>query len=517
LPYGIVGGKLFSGFYHGQVTAELAQCILKGEKVQDIPVLIEPQTQYMFNYEQIQRFGIDTSSLPEGSIIINKPYSFYKENKILIWCVIVFIFIQMVIIIILMMNITKRKKAEEELNVSLQHERFWADIVRNASVGVAIGYPDGHFGMCNIAYQKITGYSEKELQTIDWNKTLTPPEWEESETAKLQELHRTKKSVQYEKEYIRKDGSRVPVELLVHSWFDSDGNVECYFTFVIDISDRKQAEDELIKHREHLEEIVKERTAKLGKSQKSLALLLEDVNESRVELDISNKKLETANKELEAFSYSVSHDLRAPLRAIAGFSQIVLEDYQDKLDKEGEEYLNIIHDNTNLMGNLIDDLLRFSRLGRQKTVSSQIKLKAMIKEVFTEQQKLFPGRKIEFNLQKIPNIHGDRAMIRQVITNLISNALKYTEPRKKTQIEFGCQQKKNEMICYIKDNGVGFDMKYKDKLFKVFQRLHSADEFEGTGVGLALIKLIINKHGGTVWAEGKVNKGATFYFSLPSA
>lgn len=163
-------------------------------------------------------------------------------------------------------DITERKKAEEELSEILQRERFWADIIRNASVGVAIGYPDGHLGTCNAAYQKITGYSEKELQTIDWNKILTPPEWEESETAKLQELHRTKKSIQYGKEYIRKNGSRVPVELLVHPRFDSDGNVECYFTFVIDITDRKQAEEELKKHRDHLEDMVQKRTAELQKT-----------------------------------------------------------------------------------------------------------------------------------------------------------------------------------------------------------------------------------------------------------
>ena len=158
-------------------------------------------------------------------------------------------------------DITERKQAEEELTESLQSERFWADIVRNASVGVAISYPDGHLGMSNVAYKKITGYSEKELQTTDWNKILTPPEWEESETAKLQELHRTKKFVKYEKEYIRKDGSRVPVELLVHPRFDSDGNIECYFAFVIDITERKQAENEVISTKARLEHLIAKSSA----------------------------------------------------------------------------------------------------------------------------------------------------------------------------------------------------------------------------------------------------------------
>jgi len=521
LPYGIVGGKLLGGFYHGQVVAEMAQRILRGGKALDIPVLTEPQTQYMFNYEQMQRFGINTSDLPEGSIIINKPSSFYEENKILIWSVIAFVVLQMLIIISLVMNITKRKKAEEGLTESLQRERFWADIVRNASVGVATGYSDGRLGMCNVAYQKITGYSEKELQTIDWNKILTPPEWEESETDKLQELHRMKKSVQYEKEYIRKDGSRVPVEFLVYPRFDSNGNVERYFAFVIDITERKKTEEELQKYREHLEELVNERTVeleektkKIEESQQALTCLMEDVNESRVELDVLNKQLQAANKELEAFAYSVSHDLRAPLRNIDGFSQILLEDYSDILDKQGQHYLRRVRAGTQNMGQLIDDILSLSRSGRHTMDKKTINMESIVREAYNSLENELKDRKIDFVVHECPRALADPHLVKIVFTNLLTNALKFTRIREHAKIEIGSMPEDGHTVFFIKDNGAGFDMKYADKLFVPFQRLHRAEEFEGSGIGLAIVQRIIHRHGGRIWAESEINVGTTFYFTL---
>jgi light-regulated signal transduction histidine kinase (bacteriophytochrome) len=226
-------------------------------------------------------------------------------------------------------------------------------------------------------------------------------------------------------------------------------------------------------------------------------------------------QLEAANKELEAFSYSVSHDLRAPLRAIDGFSRVILEDYFDKLDDEGKRVIHIIRGNTQKMGQLIDDLLVFSRLGRQEIKVSDVDIENLATGVLKELNDIVPERKIQFDVRKLPSAHGDKAMIRQVFANLLSNAIKFTRPNENGMIEVGGSNDGDQNTYYVKDNGVGFDMQYENKLFGVFQRLHSTEEFEGTGVGLAIVQRIIHRHGGRVWAEGKVNEGATFYFTLP--
>jgi len=211
----------------------------------------------------------------------------------------------------------------------------------------------------------------------------------------------------------------------------------------------------------------------------------------------------------------VSHDLRTPLRAIDGFSRILLEDYSRKLDPECNRLLNIIRDNTHNMGQLIDNLLLFSRLGRTEMQFTEINLQELVKTVFNELKTTTEERNINLNIKKLPRVTGDRSMIRQVFVNLISNAVKFTEPKPRAMIEIGAQKKDDGFICYVKDNGVGFDMQYIDKLFGVFQRLHSAEEFEGTGVGLAIVQRIVQRHGGRVWADGEVNKGATISFMLP--
>lgn len=226
-------------------------------------------------------------------------------------------------------------------------------------------------------------------------------------------------------------------------------------------------------------------------------------------------QLEHANKELEAFSYSVSHDLRAPLRAIDGFSRILLEDHGSKLDGDAPRLLGVIRSNTQNMGRLIDDLLAFSRLGRKQIERSQIDMTEVARNVFAQLDPTSSEPASHFCLEALPSAQGDPAMVRQVFTNLISNALKYSRTNEQQRIQVGGYSQSGERVYYVKDNGVGFEMDYADKLFGVFQRLHSAEEFEGTGVGLAIVQRIIHRHGGRVWAEGKVNEGATFYFTLP--
>ena len=250
----------------------------------------------------------------------------------------------------------------------------------------------------------------------------------------------------------------------------------------------------------------------LRESQESLWRLNAEL-EHRVEE--RTRKLKEANKELEAFSYSVSHDLRAPLRAIDGFSRILLEEYRGKFDEDGKRVLDIIRSNTQNMGRLIDDMLAFSRLSRKQMEASPVDMHGLAGDVFQQLQLGFTDQEVQFNLSPLPPTEGDPALIRQVFVNLLSNAAKYSRPRTQSVIDVSGYCENGDCVYYVKDNGVGFDMAYAKKLFGVFQRLHSVEEFEGTGVGLAIVQRIIHRHGGRVWAEGKVDEGATFFFSLP--
>jgi PAS domain S-box-containing protein len=231
-----------------------------------------------------------------------------------------------------------------------------------------------------------------------------------------------------------------------------------------------------------------------------------------------SQELEATNKELEAFAYSVSHDLRAPLRHMSGYSELLEKRVASSMDEKARRYMAMILESAKRMGNLIDDLLAFSRIGRAETQKSQVNLEQLVKEAVSEVKQEGNGRSIEWKIGRLPLCFGDRSMLRLVFINLLSNAVKFTRPRAKAEIEIGCTDGNNEeVVVFVKDNGAGFDMKYVNKLFGVFQRLHQSDAFEGTGIGLATVQRIIHRHGGQVRAEGAVDQGATFYFSVPKA
>lgn len=268
---------------------------------------------------------------------------------------------------------------------------------------------------------------------------------------------------------------------------DEDHQVYAVMAVAIDVSELKAAQKGIIELNRDLEEKVKKRTEELARS----------------------------NMELEAFSYSVSHDLRAPLRAIIGFVTILEEDYASKLDDEAKRLIEVVRNNTVKMRNLIDDLLTFFRVGRQEVTKTPVDSNEMVREVVKDLLHDHADSPIEWDIRSLPPVMGDVNSLRQVWINLIANAMKYSSKKARPRIEIGSSKESNEVIFYVKDNGVGFDQKYSNKLFKVFQRLHAASEFEGTGIGLALVEKIVSKHGGRVWGEGKLDEGAEFYFSLP--
>ena len=268
------------------------------------------------------------------------------------------------------------------------------------------------------------------------------------------------------------------------------GNKNYLAGYTIDITERKQLMDELEKHRERLEEMVEART----------------------------RELRAVNKELEAFSYSVSHDLRAPLRSIAGFVELLKKHNYEAIDDKGRHYMEVIAESAVQMGLLIDDILTFSRIGRVEMSLSRVDMNALLAEVRNTLHPQAEGRNIEWKVGQLPEVEGERSMLSLVLQNLVGNALKFTRTRDTAVIEVGSiPGEPDESVCYVKDNGVGFDMRHADKLFGLFQRLHPLEQFEGTGVGLANVQRIVQRHGGRVWAEGRVGEGATFYFALPKS
>jgi len=279
----------------------------------------------------------------------------------------------------------------------------------------------------------------------------------------------------------KKDGEIIDVEITSHQIVF--GRREAEIVLANDITERKRTEDA--------------------------------INQLNGSLEQRSQELAQANSELEAFSYSVSHDLRAPLRAIDGFSRILIEDYAGKLDAEAERLFEVIRTNTQNMGRLIDDLLAFSRLGRKQIERSSIDMNELAEGVYAQIDPQSGQRSSKFSIEVLPRAEGDPAMVRQVFTNLISNAMKYSQTNQQPLIRVGGFSQDGENVYFVRDNGVGFEMDYAHKLFGVFQRLHSAEEFEGTGVGLAIVQRIVHRHGGRVWAEAKPNEGATFYFTLP--
>ncbi len=381
-------------------------------------------------------------------------------------------------------DITERKKAEESTRIS--QARF-GTIFNQAPLGIAlIDSFTGQIYEVNPRFAEIAGRTIEEMTTIVW-MSITHPDDVQKDLDNMALLNAGKiTGFNMDKRYRRPDGSFVWINMTIAPLRGEQNSSPRHLCMIDDITERKQAEEKIRQMNSDLEQRVAERTA-----------------------------------ELESFAYSVSHDLRTPLRAIDGFSRLVLQQYEGKLDDEGKRLLNVVRDNTQKMGQLIDDILAFSRAGRLEIKKSETDMEALAHEVWQDIEPSMAGREVRLEIKPLPKMQGDTAMLRQVWVNLLGNAAKFTSPKAAAAIEVGgslglvANGAGNECTFYVKDNGVGFDMQYVDKLFGVFQRLHGIEEFEGTGIGLAIVKRIITRHGGRVWAEGRVNEGATFYFALP--
>lgn len=380
----------------------------------------------------------------------------------------------------------QRKQAQEEvLQLSLRN-RLILDSMGEGIYGLDIG---GRCTFVNPAALQLLGFKVEELlgqrSHAMFHHTRSDGRPYPEDECPVQAVYKQGMVHRGEDLFWRKDGSSFSVEFISTPILEA-GKVTGAVVAFRDITENKQAEAAILRLNSELEQRVAERTA----------------------------QLETAVYDLENFNYSASHDLRIPLRAVDGFSGILLEEYSSSLDAEGKRLLNVVRDNTKKIAQYIDDMLAFSSVGRMAMIPAEIDMGALVREVAEEFTSAAAGRDLKFEINPLPPVVADRAMMRRVMLNLFANAVKFSRFKASALIEVGAKTDDKETVIFVRDNGAGFDMRYVDKLFGVFQRLHGVDEFEGTGIGLAIVKRIVTRHGGRVWAEGKVNEGATIYFSI---
>ena len=383
-------------------------------------------------------------------------------------------------------DITKQKKDQEALRLSAEQLR--ANLENTPNVAVQWYELSGRIMYWNHASEMIYGWKSDEAVGKTLDALIYTPEQTAEFRNLLQEIHKTGKPAgPYESEFRRRDGSK---GWLISTTFGlpTGGDNVGFVCMDVDISDRKRAEEEVHRLNANLEQRVQDRTL----------------------------QLEMANKELKSFAYSVSHDLRAPLRSIDGFSTAILEDYADKLDDEGRDYLQRLRRSSQRMASLIDDMLRLSKVTSGEMYISSVNLSQIAEDVIAELKEIDPQRNVETVIAPDITVSGDQQLMYSMMENLIGNAWKFTSKKSTAKIEFGTTKHDNETVYYVRDNGAGFDMAFVGKLFCAFQRLHMVDDYPGDGIGLASIQRIIHRHGGRVWAEGKQNEGATFYFTMGS-
>jgi PAS domain S-box-containing protein len=377
-------------------------------------------------------------------------------------------------------DVTELKRAVEAVRRASAYNRSLLEASLDPLLTIN---PDGKITDVNNAAEKVTGLSRQQLMGTDFADYFSDPG---KARAGYEQVFREGLINDYELEIRHRDGYVTPVLYNAAVYRDEAGEVIGVFAAARHISERKRAEEEIRKLNQEIDERVRRHTA----------------------------ELEATNKNLEAFTYSVSHDLRSPLRHIDGFSKLLLEEYSVDLPEDARRYLSRIREGTRRMGMMVDDLLNLTRVGRKELSMQLTGLSSLLEEAIRDLKPEMAGREIEWRIGKLPFVECDPALVKQVFANLLSNALKFTRLRERAVIEVGETRQDGRAVIFVRDNGVGFSMKYVDKLFGVFQRLHRPEDFEGTGIGLATVQRIVHKHGGRTWAEGELNKGATFYFTL---
>lgn len=385
-------------------------------------------------------------------------------------------------IVLVFRDMTEERAIERRVR---QSEQRFRRLFESGIVGIIVADLEGNIRDANEAFLSMVGYTSDDLRAgrVRWSE-MTPARWQASDAKAVAELGATGVLRIYEKEYFRKNGSVVPISLGAAM---IDGTDEC-ICFVLDISERKQAEDALQVLNAELELRVEQRTTQLHE----------------------------LNRELESFSYSVAHDLRAPLRGIAGFAQVLADDHAEKLDAEVQDCLAEIHSNASRMAQLIDALLSLSRVNRTDLHPASVDLAPLVRGVAAALQSSEPRRSAQWIVGDDLVVQLDPVLARTLVENLVGNAWKFTRDAASPRIEVGSTREKDGVVLFVRDNGAGFDMKYVGKLFSPFQRLHTSAEYPGTGIGLANIQRIVKRHGGRVWAEGAVGAGATFFIRLPT-
>jgi PAS domain S-box-containing protein len=378
--------------------------------------------------------------------------------------------------------VTERIQAEQVIQAS---EKKFRQLFDNSPLGQSMTEINGSVSVNN-TFCEMLGYTKAELSNKKWQE-MTPVE-DIPDTVKHMQvlLDGKKESVRYEKRFIHKNESMVWAEINSFLNRDAQGNPTYFITTINNISERKKSEEKINQLNRELEQRVKDRTT----------------------------KLEAANQELDAFAYSVSHDLRAPLRSMEGFSEALKIGYPEKLDEQGQHYLTRIQEASLEMGQLIEALLSLSRVTRDELKSESIDLSMVAQEIADEMKKQNPKRKVEIEISKNMAVQGDAHLIKIVMENLVNNAWKFTSMRDQAHIVIGMKKEAGEKVYFVRDDGVGFDMAYASKLFVPFQRLHAKEKFTGSGIGLATVKRIVTRHGGRIWAEAGVDQGATFYFTI---